>query len=221
MQAAAPSSHAVPFPSAVWRRQDSHKPRSGQASPTRRFRLTQLSLHRGAVQSHNCDSGQIGARHDQRLRSAPEPAQHVGDLSRRRVADDQRHDPERCEHTVQERQLDFESMFGRMRGIGRDNELQVRDAFQGSRIQRHAPERRLEGIDRRRRNPAHVDVMRRPDQHDLRDRVCASAAIGMTYRISLWTAAASGAVRAATACLKKSPAAGAGGGSPYGCEKDR
>ena len=62
--------------------------------------------------------GQIGADDDQRLRPTPQLAQHMGDVLRGSIPDDERHHLEGCQDSLQERQLHFESVLGRMRSVG-------------------------------------------------------------------------------------------------------
>src|SRR5664279_3705777 len=61
--------------------------------------------------------GQIRAYDDERFRPAPETLHHVGDLVRVGGADGERYDAEFIDHRLQERQLHFERMLLRMRGV--------------------------------------------------------------------------------------------------------
>jgi hypothetical protein len=59
----------------------------------------------------------------------------------------------------------------RVGSIGLHQKWQIDDPWNRLAIERDPPERRLEGVDRRNRNPAERDVMRRPDHDDAADNV--------------------------------------------------
>ena len=72
---------------------------------------------------------------------------------------------------MQERQLHLESVLGRMRSVGSNDKWQVGNLAQRLHVDRHAAKRSLEGIDCRSGNPADMEVMCWPDQHNTRDRL--------------------------------------------------
>ena len=58
-----------------------------------------------------------------------------------------------------------------MRSVGSNDKWQVGNLAQRLHVDRHAAKRSLEGIDCRTGNPAHLEVMCWPDQHNTRDRL--------------------------------------------------
>lgn len=67
---------------------------------------------------------------------------------------------------LQERQLDFQRVLGRVRGIGLDDERQVAETAQRGAVERHAAKRRCEGIGTRNCDPVEGHIVRRSDHHD-------------------------------------------------------
>jgi hypothetical protein len=68
----------------------------------------------------------------------------MGDLLRRRVADNERQHLEGFQEHLQEGQLHFESMLGSVRGVGPSDKLQVVNRAQGVDVHGHTAKRRLE-----------------------------------------------------------------------------
>src|SRR5262249_6560759 len=69
--------------------------------------------------------GQIGADHDERFVFPPKPPQYLAHFLRLCIPDYQR-DEEKIPHErLQERQLDFERMFGSVRGVMRAHEWKI------------------------------------------------------------------------------------------------
>ena len=109
---------------------------------------------------------EIGADHEERLRSAPKPIDHLGDLFRARGADDQRQQLELAQHLLQERQLHLERVLARVRPREAHHLRQVGNRAHRLLVDRDAAERRLERRGPRQREAAHRDAVARPHQHD-------------------------------------------------------
>ena len=135
------------------------------------YRITVQRLGRAIRQ----EVRQVGADHDQRLRSAPERFEHLRHFRRCCVADGQRHQFEIIEHRLQERQLNFQRVFARMRGRAHDNLGQIRQRRNRSLVNRDFAQRRLKGGNAWQCQAAHRDPVDRAEQHDAPDlAACAS-----------------------------------------------
>ena len=121
---------------------------------------------------------QIGADHEQGVRPAPQPVQHLRDLAGCRLADQERHEREVAEHGLEERQLDLERVLRLVRRVRELHLRQVAERLDRSPVQRHLAERRAKGRGARHGDAAERHEVRRPDHDRAADRRCAVAERG-------------------------------------------
>jgi len=108
---------------------------------------------------------QVRADHDQGLRSAPEPLEHLGYLVGRGLTHAEGSESELAQHPLQKRKLHLQAVLLRVRGVELGYLGQVEHALDGVAIHAHRAERRQEAVRSRHRQAPDVDAMRRPEQH--------------------------------------------------------
>jgi hypothetical protein len=106
---------------------------------------------------------------DQRLGPAPEPVEHLRDLVDGSVTDRERDQLEVVQQRLQEGQLHLERVLERMRGRTDDDLRQVADECHCICVDRDLAERGREELRAGQRESAHLDTVRRPEQHDASD----------------------------------------------------
>jgi hypothetical protein len=104
--------------------------------------------------------------HDQRLRAAPKPLDHLGDLRHTGHADREWGEREAAQHFLQEGKLDFQRMLHRVRRVAHYDLRQVAHRIERFGIDAHRPEGRGEAADARHRKRPHRHPVRRPEEND-------------------------------------------------------